>query len=1585
MFLSIGDILQLSRLAADLYKKGWVVARQAPQDFRDLVHELLLLKDILFIVHRKVTRESSLYGDPTREVLRRCFDTLTEFSVLVAKYEKLALSDRGHWFRRLQWSREQDSIRACRNKLQDHQRLLQLVLTPEGRTILSEEGSETAQNDGGIRWSHGFSSNLDEQSAYRERPGTSFSQPTRTKTIDSGQTLIPPFYSPPAKRIESSSQSLQRPTPLYLNADITELEPIQRSHSHLTGQSSLSDVHRSGEDDRPPRSFTKRTSDVSIEGRIRQMSMSTLRSEDSSWRQSPENIVLQPLEIPERREKHDCPEELNAAFLDSFESIGDEVLDDDESWVRIATWWLTKSQTVCRSLDSTANKPRKDIFHDYSHWENTTSKDQAYVDLLKSSWILDELIRKRKVAGDLTKLHIRKLVIDLLRALKSDLHHRQRDKFGGKVPDTNILLKQDLSLLESFEQIVEARENEPRAMDDLTTSQRWITIDKDHGGFPEERILFRSFVNAQVGQRHERSKSSNAPYVILLWTRTGESEISVSLCNQRDTMNLSRKLTTEDMEDWRSLGEEATTLNLEFPSQSAEINFLTAGDLRAFRTGPESFFHAVRGREPRPGELTIFQTVLKSYRSTDSSSSPKSFGSCELRLYEQLDEVCWKSIRRLVISSTADSKTLGSVSHWLPLSNVRLQVEDCTVTLSWSDCGHLEKKSGGNYNPYYSFIYRSDTPNQKVILVFNLSDDAQKFEDCLLYLTETPPQVRETTKIDSASAFQETRIYSLFDQDDPDRGYHGIVYAKKSPKTYHYSQIFYIYRDLDFSFQNQNPAEILLHDVRVPHYISTRHKMLSKPKDGDAAPDFREVTWALQPLPLTFSTEYDAVNFMTGLTGWRLKFYRQSAKLVLTDTSHFRKPKKTHKGAEIQLWEKAAEAGLLTQLIVRLTDGEKPWLSARLEASGGGLGLPTGGVVELKGLAFQQGKDLDTKHMEANSGEEATAKPCWKFSVTFKEGAESNEFMTQSGLLSSFTQGLGLRLENSISRLWDEARERSPSIEEDLRHQSASSRVTQASASSGFSGTTTDTTIDRSSVQGSRSSSQDYVHHDLGNDSDRRMDVGSALKLENDAYPETSLPGGSVDSNKCQFGPPDVDSSHRVKDGNLVSPGSAVPDASELSIRSSPPVSPPVQDVMLQTGQVRSKNNPLGTIDNDESNTRATEMARGEATVTGVEIPESLSAKQSSILSEVVAHVHNEPLPLDGSIEKQAFQPKSSGPNDCAVSLPNKKSWPAPSFLSLLLPETPLAAGKTRVRWTCKTCGSALYDDFTELRSGAARKLELALDTPRQQKPTYQHQPVSRDPNPTILSSVGFSGVAMGPQSQRSGSTSAATYDPYPANDRPNSAIIPCGPENKWLMVCLRAWQRPTSLLHLSVCSTASDQELFTALRQSYIQLKKAKYYRFSLKRAQSIRFVQFELHPRDLVDVRKVPDMPPQGKDDYSFQPCDLLSPVGENLMTHLFHHPHEANEMAITYRRSPKKRKEKLEVCPQSGTNVGWGIHLVEGWAITKIWILAFAVFLASSLIFAIAWALLEHDLQGAFGVSTYFVALAALVIGTIQAHIA
>ncbi|KAL8921384.1 MAG: hypothetical protein Q9172_004048 [Xanthocarpia lactea] len=302
-----------------------------------------------------------------------------------------------------------------------------------------------------------------------------------------------------------------------------------------------------------------------------------------------------------------------------------------------------------------------------------------------------------------------------------------------------------------------------------------------------------------------------------------------------------------------------------------------------------------------------------------------------------------------------------------------------------------------------------------------------------------------------------------------------------------------------------------------------------------------------------------------------------------------------------------------------------------------------------------------------------------------------------------------------------------------------------------------------------------------------------------------------------------------------------------------------------------------------------------------------------------------------------------------------------------------------------QTCGSSLYDDFTELRPGAAKELELVLASPNQQRPIYQGQGTNGPHESGQTLGTGSDepfNLALAPVANLQDSASRTFYNPRPGHSQSTSATIPCTLESNWLLVCARAAQRPTSLFHLDVGSTTSDQQLFAKLRQTYVQAKKASYRSLSFKTVRSIRFVQFELHPRDLVDVRKVPDMPPETKkDDYLYQSCDLLPPVGENLMTHLFHNPHEANEKAITYLRSPKKRKQKLAVCQQMGTNIGWGIHLVEGWAITQLWLSAFAIF-SCSFAFAVAWSVLKHDVQGAFGIAGWFVGLATLGLGSFQA---
>lgn len=183
---------------------------------------------------------------------------------------------------------------------------------------------------------------MEDQSTYRDRSGTSFSQPTRTQTLDSAQTLVHSHNSPPPKARESFSQARQRSNRTYLNADVVDPVLFSRIPTQSTEQSSMSEGQRSGEHGQPQGSFAHRASDASVEGRLRQMSFSTIGTigSNDSWGRSSGPTNFQPLEIPEHWEKHECPEELRTAFLQSFDAIGNEIL--DESWIRVATWWLIK-------------------------------------------------------------------------------------------------------------------------------------------------------------------------------------------------------------------------------------------------------------------------------------------------------------------------------------------------------------------------------------------------------------------------------------------------------------------------------------------------------------------------------------------------------------------------------------------------------------------------------------------------------------------------------------------------------------------------------------------------------------------------------------------------------------------------------------------------------------------------------------------------------------------------------------------------------------------------------------------------------------------------------------------------------------------------------------------------------------------------------------------------------------------------------------------------------------------------------------------------------------------------------------------
>ena len=138
-------------------------------------------------------------------------------------------------------------------------------------------------------------------------------------------------------------------------------------------------------------------------------------------------------------------------------------------------------------------------------------------------------------------------------------------------------------------------------------------------------------------------------------------------------------------------------------------------------------------------------------------------------------------------------------------------------------------------------------------------------------------------------------------------------------------------------------------------------------------------------------------------------------------------------------------------------------------------------------------------------------------------------------------------------------------------------------------------------------------------------------------------------------------------------------------------------------------------------------------------------------------------------------------------------------------------------------------------------------------------------------------------------------------------------------------------------------------------------------------------------VDIRKVPDMPPETKrDEYLHEQCDLIPPVGEAFMTHWSHHPEEAWELLHAYLRFPKRRNAGREVSLNHGPRVGWGIQIVKGWMASRVWLLGLSLFLRGSLTFAICWALFERDIQGAFGVSASVVALLTLFVGAARTNL-
>jgi hypothetical protein len=211
--------------------------------------------------------------------------------------------------------------------------------------------------------------------------------------------------------------------------------------------------------------------------------------------------------------------------------------------------------------------------------------------------------------------------------------------------------------------------------------------------------------------------------------------------------------------------------------------------------------------------------------------------------------------------------------------------------------------------------------------------------------------------------------------------------------------------------------------------------------------------------------------------------------------------------------------------------------------------------------------------------------------------------------------------------------------------------------------------------------------------------------------------------------------------------------------------------------------------------------------------------------------------------------------------------------------------------------------------------------------------------------------------------------------------------ENLFLLTCISIGRYATGLLQLDLKQPApivSDRQLLELLRTKYHQIRRDwRRTLLSFQTLTSIEFVQFELHRKSLVDIRKRDDIPPADRSkEYRYQPvpAEVIPPVGKNFLMHIYNHPEDADQETVCLTRFPKRIKERLQL-GEADVPIGWGIEFVEGIHWNKVWCFGFAIVILS-LSMGIVWSYTRKDVQGGFGIAGFMMAFLMFTVGMVQA---
>ncbi|KAJ8113629.1 hypothetical protein OPT61_g4288 [Boeremia exigua] len=342
-------------------------------------------------------------------------------------------------------------------------------------------------------------------------------------------------------------------------------------------------------------------------------------------------------------------------------------------------------------------------------------------------------------------------------------------------------------------------------------------------------------------------------------------------------------------------------------------------------------------------------------------------------------------------------------------------------------------------------------------------------------------------------------------------------------------------------------------------------------------------------------------------------------------------------------------------------------------------------------------------------------------------------------------------------------------------------------------------------------------------------------------------------------------------------------------------------------------------------------------------------------------------------------------------------------FIRFGLLEPPLSESATRLRWTSRR-GSAIFSDITEHRDdGVARILPyLQRSTGAKVAVTSYNRQAGNQryifPHPIRWVKDGFSKLTTsvsqpakaGPCIPLHNTSSTTTASPTAAPPVPLSTLH--------LLSCMHHDRSRKVLQQDLLQNVHTDRELFRFMQQQYIQHRGRFRSMLSFKSVQGIFLVRFSLPSGKIVVVRehkpyctinttqtKCQCIPPadivEPSQNAQYRcvpgPPEVYPPIPSEHLLLLFSHPDDANEDDDwILKQLPKRVCGKLQ--GQRGQPAeGWGVYYQEGWDRDLIFVVIFLVFLIASVVFGVLWSVLKLDVQGAFGVSAYMVAVCALLI--------